>query len=57
MLLILLVGNMIAVYNQEIARLEDIGSLLLRILFFLPFFQMGYLYKITWQKYEEKVKT
>ena len=48
---------MIAVYNQEIARLEDIGSLLLRILFFLPFFQMGYLYKITWQKYEEKVKT
>ena len=57
LLLILLVGNMIAVYNQEIARLEDIGSLLLRILFFLPFFQMGYLYKITWQKYEEKVKT
>ena len=48
---------MIAVYNQEIARLEDIRSLLLRILFFLPFFQMGYLYKTTWQKYEERVKT
>lgn len=57
LLLILLVGNMIAVYNQEIARLEDIRSLLLRILFFLPFFQMGYLYKTTWQKYEERVKT
>ena len=57
LLLILLVGNMIAVYNQGIARLEDIRSLLLRVLFFLPFFQIGYLYKTTWQKYEERVKT
>lgn len=57
LLLILMAGNMIAVYNQEIAKSEDIRCLLLRILFFLPFFQMGYLYKTTWQKYEETVKT
>lgn len=57
LLIIMLIGNMFAVYNQNIARFEDIRCLLLRVLFLLPFLHIGYLYKTKWQKYEEKVKT
>ena len=57
LLILLILGNMVAVYNAEIARLEDLRTLLLKVLFLLPFFHMGYLYKTTIQKYDEKVKT
>ena len=57
LLAILLAGNMISVYNQDIAKFADIRTLILKILFFLPFFQIGYLYKTKFQKYDEKVKS
>lgn len=53
----LLIGNMISVYFQDIARFNDLRSLLLKVAFLLPFFQIGYLYKCYWEKYDEKIKT
>lgn len=53
----LLIGNIAAVSMQEFAKIEGLQVLMLKILFFLPFFHIGYLYKKHWQKYEEKIKT
>ena len=57
LLILLIFGNMISVYNSNIAGLEDLRTLILKVLFLLPFFHIGYLYKTTIQKYDEKVKT
>lgn len=57
LLIPLILINMIAVYYQDIAKLNDLRSLVLRVAFFLSFFQFGYLYKNYLQKYDEKLKT
>lgn len=57
LLIIMLIANMLAVYNQNIAMQNNIKTLILRILFLLPYFQIGYLYKTKWQIYEQKIKT
>lgn len=56
LLIPLLIANMIAVQNQDIAKLQSIGTLILKVLFFLPFFHLGYLYKTSLQKHDEKIK-
>lgn len=57
LLILLLIGNMFSVYYSDIARQEDLRTLILKVLFLLPFFHFGYLYKTKIQKHEEKVKT
>lgn len=56
-LVIFIILNMLAVHFQDIARQEDLRTLLLKIAFFLPFFEIGYLYKTYWQKYEDKLNS
>lgn len=56
LLVLMLIGNVFVVYNQNIVRFEDFRCLLVRVLFLLPLFHIGYLYKLKWQKYEQKIK-
>ncbi len=56
-LVIFIIFNMLAIYFNDIARQEDLRTLFLKVAFFLPFFEIGYLYKMYLQKYEEKLNT
>ncbi len=48
---------LITMYYSEIAREQSYAMVLFKIAFFLPFFQIGYLYKQKWQKYDDKIPT
>ena len=49
--------QIISVYNQSLIYKNAYWTILFRVLFFLPFFQFGYLYKQKWQKYDDKIPT
>ena len=49
--------QIISVYNQSLIYQNEYWTILFRVLFFLAFFQFGYLYKQKWQKYDDKIPT
>ena len=57
LLVIFLIVGIVAVYFKDITKAEDLRTLLLKVAFFLPMFQIGFLYQTKWQKYDDKIKT
>ncbi len=57
LLLNFIIFQILFVYLKDIVNENDILLIVARAVFFLPFFQFGYLYKQKWQYYEEKIPT
>lgn len=55
LLAIFVILNFITVYFNYISHRQDVIVIIFKVLFFLPFFHIGYLYNKKWQKYDEKV--
>lgn len=54
---IFIILHILSIYFQSNATDYNFNVIWLRIMFFLPFFQFGYLYKKKWQKYDDKIPT
>lgn len=54
---IFIILQLIAVYYQGLVSKYMYIIILFRVMFFLPFFQFGYIYKQKWQKYDDKIPT
>jgi len=55
--ILFIILHIVSIYFQSNASDYNFIVILLRVMFFLPFFQLGYLYKNKWQKYEDKIPT
>ena len=54
---IFLVLHILSIYLRQFFAFESIMVAPLKVMFFLVFFELGYLYNQKWQKYENKIPT
>ena len=47
--------NIVTVYFKDICHIQEWIMIIFKVLFFLPFFHFGYIYKEKWQQYDEKI--
>ena len=57
LLIFFIILQVVSVYYQKLTSQYTYIISLFRIMFFLPFFQFGYIYKQKWQKYDDKIPT
>lgn len=57
LLIFFIILQIVSVYYQKLTSQYTYIIILFRIMFFLPFFQFGYIYKQKWQKYDDKIPT
>ncbi len=57
LLIILVVAQIITVKFSDLAKNQTIIVCFFKVIFFLPFMQIGFMYKNTWQKLDEKIPT
>ena len=57
LLVIFIILQMITVYFRNVAQNQTLIVAVFKVVFFLPFFHLGVLYKDKWQKYDDKIPT
>ena len=55
LLIIFIILHLITVHFKYICQSQSLIVALFKVLFFLPFYHIGYLYKEKWQTYDEKI--
>ena len=57
LLIVFIILQAIAVYYQDFAKAQNVITIIWKVLFFLPFFQIGHLYRIKWHEKENQLPT